>query len=228
MTLAAVTLAAVVPVAVGAVVANLPMVAMAAGLSTLNSGRVLAQFTAGWLAGLTAITAAGLLLVDGVVLASDSAAWVSWLQLALGIALLVAGVRALVSRIRDGETDEEPGWVRTTRSLTGRKAFGTAFLLGSVNPKNTIIAMSAVSVIVDATDVIPAQIVSAVVFVVVASIGVAAPGLALLTLGDRARRPLTAVVDGFVRHSRIVTVVVLLLLGVYVAVSGILAIGSTD
>lgn len=219
------TLVAAIPIAVGAVVANLPTMAMAAGLSTLNTGPVLARFTAGWLAGLTAVTAVGLLLVDGVVLVSDSAAWVSWFQLLLGLALLMAGIRALLVRVRSGRSDEEPGWVRATRTITGRKAFGTAFLLGSVNPKNSIIALSAVAVIVDATDAVLVQIGSAIVFVLVSSLGVAAPGLAMLIFGERARRPLSTFVDGFVRHSQIVTIVVLLLLGVYVIAGAVVDLG---
>lgn len=220
------SLTAAMPIALGAVVANLPTAAMAAGLSTLNTGAVLARFTAGWLAGLSSVTALGLLLVDGAVAASDSAAWVSWLRVVLGLTLLALGVRKLVQKMQNTGGSDEPGWVRATRTLTGGKAFGTAFLLGSANPKSSIIALSAVAVIVDATPAVWMQIAAAIVFVAVSSVSVAAPGLAILVLGDRARTPLTRFVDGFVRRSRIITIVILLLLGAYVAANGLAEIGS--
>ena len=207
---------AVLPLAVGAVFAHLPITAMAAGLSTLNTGRVLARFTAGWLAGVAAVTAAGLLLVDTAVLVSDSSAWVKWLNLILGVGLMALGARRLVGRLRSGPASEEPGWVQTARALTGGRAFATAFLLGSVNPKSAIIALSAVAGIVDATSVVAVQITAAVVFVAVSSLGVAAPALALLVFRDRARKPLDAFVGGFVRHSDIVLTVILIALGLYV------------
>lgn len=212
---------AALPFAVGAVLAHLPTTAMAAGLSTLNTGTVLARFTAGWLAGVAAVTAAGLLLVDTAVLAVDSSAWVRWLRLALGIGLIALGLRRLFGLVRHGPATDEPGWVRSARGLTGGKAFATAFLLGSVNPKSVVIALSAVAVIVDATTVVTAQIVAAVVFVAVSSLGVAAPALALLVFGDRARRPLDAFVGGFVRHSDVMMTVILCALGLYVTLNAL-------
>lgn len=212
---------ATLPFAVGAVFAHLPTTAMAAGLSTLNTGTVLARFTAGWLAGVATVTAVGLLLVDTAVVAVDSSAWVRWLRLTLGVGLIALGVRSLLGLVRHGPASDEPGWVRSARGLTGRKALATAFLLGSVNPKSVVIALSAVAVIVDATTAVAAQIVAALVFVAVSSLGVAAPALALLGFGDRARRPLDAFVGGFVKHSDIMMTVILCALGLYVTLNAL-------
>ena len=220
MTLSA-AVAACLPFAAGAVFAHLPTAAVAAGLGSLNTGSVLARFTAGWLAGVAAVTAAGMVVVDTAVLASDSSGWVRWLRVALGLALLVLGVRKLVGRVRNGPAQEEPGWVGTARNLSGGKAFVTAFLLGSVNPKSAVIALSAVAVIVDASSVVAVQITAAVVFVVVSSLGVAAPAVALLVFRDRARRPMSTVVDRFVAYSDVVLIAILLALGLYMTVNAI-------
>lgn len=212
---------ACLPFAAGALFAHVPTTAVAAGLASLNTGPVLARFTAGWLTGVTAVTAAGIVLVDTAVLASDSSGWVRWLGFALGIALLLLGARTLVQRMRSGPAQHEPGWVDTARNLGGRQAFVTAFLLGSVNPKSAVIALSAVSVIVDASSVVAAQITAAVVFVLVSSLGVAAPALAMLVSPARARRAMSAVVDRFVAYSDVVMIVILLALGLYMTVNAL-------
>ncbi|MDV6302076.1 MULTISPECIES: GAP family protein [Rhodococcus] len=212
---------ACLPLAAGALIAHLPTTAMAAALATLNTGSVLARFTAGWLVGVTVVATAGLVVVDTAVVASDSSAWVRWLRIALGVALLILGARKLIERVRHGPAREEPGWVDRARRLDGGRAFATAFLLGSVNPKSVVIALSAVAVIVDASSAVAVQAAALVVFVVVSSVGVAAPALALLVFRDRARRPLNAIVDGFIAHSGLVLAVILLGLGTYMTLNAL-------
>ncbi|KZF02884.1 MULTISPECIES: GAP family protein [unclassified Rhodococcus (in: high G+C Gram-positive bacteria)] len=201
---------ACLPLAAGALIAHLPTTAMAAALATLNTGSVLTRFTAGWLVGVTVVGTAGLVVVDTAVVASDSSAWVRWLRIALGVALLILGARTLIGRVRN-----------RARRLDGGRAFATAFLLGSVNPKSVVIALSAVAVIVDASSAVAVQAAALVVFVVVSSLGVAAPALALLGFRDRARRPLNAIVDGFIAHSGLVLAVILLGLGTYMTLNAL-------
>ncbi|MHA7240799.1 GAP family protein [Arthrobacter sp. TMS1-12-1] len=217
-------LPAVLPIAVGGMLASLPVVAMAAVLGTVAGRVVLRSFTLGWLVGVLAVGALGLLLADIVTFASGSAAWLAWLRVALGVALVALAGRSFLRRPR-GEADREsPTWMTALEGMGAGRAFGMAFLLGSVNPKNVVIVFSGVAAIVAQTPNLGAQFAVLTVFVVVASLGVVAPLAALTLLGDRAARPLERFVDWFARNSRVVLAIVILLLGVVVLAGGVAAV----
>jgi len=209
---------AALAVGVGALAASVAVVAMAAVLATVSTRAVLARFTAGWLAGVAGVAVVGLLLVDVAVFAVEGAGWLAWLRLLLGVLVVLLGARKIAGRLRsgrgDGSTPSEPGWMQTMRGISGAKAFVTALLLGSVNPKSAAIALAAVSAVVEATPVVGEQIVALAVFVVVGSVGVAAPLVALAVAGERAAAPLRVFVGWFARHSDLVLGAILLLLGV--------------
>ncbi|MDH6238075.1 GAP family protein [Cryobacterium sp. CG_9.6] len=214
-------LVAVLPFALGALVASLPVVAMAAVIATLNFRPVLRSFTAGWLAGLLTTGVLALVLTGAVTLATDSVAWASWLRVVLGAALVALGVRRFVTRARRGEERTEPKWVPVMQNIRPGRAFGVAFLLGSINPKNALIVLAAVAAIVNASSAVVEQFVGLFVFVVVASLGVVAPAVALRMRGDRAAAPLHSFVDWFARHSDLIIAAVLLLLGLLVLSAGL-------
>ncbi len=205
-------IAGVLPIAVGMLLASVPVVAMAAVLATLNTRAVLSRFTAGWLVGVVLMCAVGLLLADVAIFATDSSAWVAWVRLALGVVVAVLGIRKLVSRIRAGAATGEPSWMATMRAITAPKAFAAGLALGSVNPKSAAITLSAVAVAAESTAVVGEQIAALVAFAVVGSLAVAAPLVAIAAVGERAARPLEAFVGWFARHSDVVLAVVLLAL----------------
>lgn len=214
-------LIAMLPIAVAAIVASIPVVAMSAVLVTLNSRAVLAAFVAGTVAGLLSASLVALVAVDGVTLVADSPVWLVWLRMLLGLALVGLAVRKFLGRARPGEAVTTPAWVGSMSTIGRKKAFGVAFLLGSVNPKNVLIVVSTVSAVVYATSAVGAQVLTMVVFSVIASLGVAAPLIAVLVAGDRVQRPLTTFVSWFARYSNVVMSVVLLLLGLYVLLNAL-------
>ncbi|WP_043443006.1 GAP family protein [Arthrobacter sp. L77] len=218
-------LGAVLPIAVGGMLASLPVVAMAAVLGTIAGRGVLRRFTLGWLVGMLAVGTLGLLLADVVTLASDSAAWLAWLRIALGVALIALAARAFVRRPRGDAARASPKWMTTLEGMEAGRAFRMAFLLGSVNPKNVVIVLSGVATIVAQTGDVGTQFAVLLVFVLVASLGVLAPLAALTLLGDRAARPLERFVGWFAHNSQVVLASVILLLGVVVLSGGLAALG---
>ncbi|MBG6225092.1 threonine/homoserine/homoserine lactone efflux protein [Arthrobacter sp. CAN_A2] len=218
-------LGAVLPIALGGMLASLPVVAMAAVLGTVSGRNVLRSFTLGWLVGMLLVGTLGLLLVDVVTFASESAAWLAWLRIALGVGLIALAARSFLRRPRGDARRESPKWITTLEGMGSVRAFRMAFLLGSVNPKNVVIVLSGVAAIVGQTQDVGTQIVVLVVFVVVASLGVLAPLVALALLGDRAARPLERFVDWFTRNSQVVLASVILLLGGLVLSGGLAALG---
>jgi threonine/homoserine/homoserine lactone efflux protein len=69
--------------------------------------------------------------------------------------------------------------------MTAAKAFVLALPLPSVNPKHLVMVVAGATVIADATARVHEQVIALVVFVVVASLGVAAPAVVGRVLGDR-------------------------------------------
>lgn len=220
------TLIAVFPIALGAAAASLPVIAMAAVLATLNSRTVLLTFTAGWVTGVFVTTVITLGLVDGAIEVTDSSDWIAWLRLALGIVVLGLAARKFISYTRQATTTDDPSWMVSMRRTTDRQAFGIAFLLGSINPKNLVIVVAAVSAITSTSMVAVHQIAGVILFTIIASLGVAAPAIAIAIAGERATVSLSAFVQWFARHSDVVLGIVLLVLGLMVALNGLSAIRS--
>lgn len=212
---------AVLPYALGALAASVPVAAMAAVLATVSSRAVLVRFTSGWVVGLTATSTLAVLLFDGVAGRSGSSDWMSWLRVLLSVVLVLLAVRKLVSRVRSGPPAGEPSWLTSLRDTTPGRAFLLAALLGSVNPKNATIVLSAMSAVLASTTVPAEQVLPVLLFVSVASLGVLAPVVALQLRGERAEASLEAFVAWFVRSSDLVMVVVLLGLAVMVGSAGL-------
>ena len=94
------------------------------------------------------------------------------------------------------------------------KAFGLAAVLSSVNPKNLVLCLSGGAAIATAApDDVSAAVVAAVVFAVVATIGVAAPVVVYLTTGDRAEAILADLKTWMVEHNAVIMAVLLLVIG---------------
>ncbi|HEV7950670.1 MAG TPA: GAP family protein [Glaciihabitans sp.] len=211
----------VLPIGLGALLASIPVAAMSSVVATVNTRSVLASFIGGWVTGILAVATLTILLIDVSVVATDTATWVIWLRIALGLVLAGLGARQLIRRLRGNGSEAEPAWLTSLRTITHRGAFVTAFVLGSVNPKSLVIVVSAVATIASATQLIAEQVVAIVIFTAVASLGVAAPALALIVGGDRAAEPLTQFVAWFTRHSEVIISLVLITIGVLIAADAI-------
>ena len=110
--------------------------------------------------------------------------------------------------------------------MPARKAFGLALLLATLNPKNVVIVVAGATAITEATPVPSSQVVALLGFTIVGSLGVAAPVIATVVLGDRAERVLAPADQWMTRHSATIVSAVLVVLGVVVATNGFLAVGG--
>lgn len=208
---------AVLPVALALVLAALPVVVVPVTLAAKGSHPAARAFPVGWFAGL--FVAGGLLLLLAEVVTFSGGGggpWIAYLRIAVGVVLVVLGLRKWLAR---GEA-ETPAWMAGLSEMPARKAFGLAFLVASVNPKNLVVVVAAASVIADVTTLPVEELLALVVFALVGTLGVAAPALATAVLGERAA-PALAAVDGWMtRHATALVAVVLVALGIYVAAKG--------
>jgi threonine/homoserine/homoserine lactone efflux protein len=209
------------PIAVGLLLAAIPMVIVAVLLVIKRPAAVAVAFLAGWVLGLAVVGGVVVAVADLLTLPAQSPWWANCIKIGLGVVLLVMAARKWRARPRSGEQATVPKWMAATETITGGKAFGLALLLASVNPKHLVLVVAGATVIADATPRVHEQVIALVVFVAVASLGVAAPAIASRVLGERSGAVLAAADRWMTAHNATIMAVVLAVLGTVMVVNGV-------
>ena len=146
------------------------------------------------------------------------------LRIVLGVALVVAAVRKVRQRRGATGDGELPGWMNGISGFAPPKAAATGLAIGALNPKNLAMAVAA-SLVIGAASLTAGQTATVmVVYVVVASLGVAAPLALTLVLGERSTAILTEWRAWLGRNNDAVMAVIYLLFGVVLIGKGIAAL----
>ncbi len=210
------------PIAVGVLISPMPIVALVLMLVSRRAGSNGAAFVAGWLSGIFVLGTLVALLVGAAGSGdADTPTWASLLKIVLGALLLLLAVRSWRGRPEEGEPAPTPSWMAALDEFNAFKAFGTGVLLGSVNPKNLLLVVSAASTIATATAVTGERIVAMAVFTFVASLGVLVPFGIYLVAGERATRLLEGIKAWMIAHNAAIMTVLLLVLGVKMLGDGV-------
>lgn len=212
------------PIAVSFVFVAAPMIILAVLLVIKRPPKVTGAFLAGWMLGLAVVGGIVIVIEDLVTLASEPAWWASGIKIALGIALIVLAIRKWRARPRGDDEPTVPKWMAAADTITAGKAFVAALLLASVNPKHLVIMIAGATVIADATARVHEQVIALAVFIVVASLGVAAPAIISLVLGDRSGLVLAATDRWMTANNAVIMAVVLLVLGAILIGNGVTAL----
>ena len=205
----------VLPLAVAIAIFPVPVIAVVLLLATEGGRLKGVAFVLAWFAGLVAVGGLVLLLAGGADASEggERAPWVDVLLLGLGLLLLAAAVRQWRDRPAEGEEPPTPGWMRTVDDFTAAKAGATGFALAALNPKNLALTAAAAAEIAGVGLAAGEQIAVLLAFAVLASLGVLAPLVLSLTLGDRARGPLAGARDWMGRQNAAIMSVLFLLIG---------------
>jgi hypothetical protein len=134
--------------------------------------------------------------------------------LLLGLAFLALAFKQWQGRPRAGEEPEMPGWMKGIEDLTPAKAFGLAFLLASLNPKNLILIFGAGVTMAQAGLDGAEQWLVLGVFTAVASVSVVGPVVYYWVAGKAAERQLETVRVWLIANNATVMAVLLLVFGV--------------
>lgn len=213
---------AALPIALGTILAALPVIAVPLLLVTRPDRRPLRAFLAGWLGGFLALGLVVIAFADVVLLAGRPADFgLESLRVALGAGLLLLAWRKWQKRPLPGQDPETPGWMRRFDSITppGAAAIGAA--LATLNPKNAVLAATGALAIATATPHPPAQAGAFLLHTLVASAGLLAPWLAVALFGNRAAAPLDRLRDLVARHNATVMAAVLGAIGAIVIVTAV-------
>jgi threonine/homoserine/homoserine lactone efflux protein len=214
------------PVAVGVLISPLPIVAVVLMLVSERARANAGAFLVGWFVSVLVVVGLVAVLAGSAVPDDEGTPlWAAIVKIVLGLLLLLVAVKQWRGRPREGVEPETPKWMAAIDGFTPGKALGLAVLLSAVNPKNLLLVVSGGAAIAAAapgdTD---AQVVAAVVFALVASVGVVTPLVIYLAMGDRAAAVLDGLKTWMIQNNAVIMAVLLLVIGAKMIGDGISAL----
>ncbi|GAA3203937.1 GAP family protein [Rhodococcus baikonurensis] len=214
------------PIALGLLFVSMPMAVIVLVMITAGAHRGAASFLLGWVLGISAVVAVTIVIADYSFAESESesaqsSVWSSVVRIVLGLVLFGLAFKQWRARPKDGSDPTVPKWMKSIDGLTPRKAFGLAFLSAAVNPKNAALAVSGAATIAVATNVVAQQIVAAVIFTIIASVGIASPILVKVFSGKRADDILVSAKAWMTANNAVMMAVILVILGATVLGEGL-------
>lgn len=206
--------------AVGVAISPVPIIAVILMLFSKAAKVNSISFLVGWIIGLLA---AGMIVLALGISSSDGAPSTAsgWIKVAIGALFVVLGVKQWKGRPKKGETATTPGWMSSIDDFSAAKAFGVGVLLSGVNPKNLGLTIAAAATVGGAGLSSGDEIIVMIVFVVIASLTVAAPVVLNLILGSKAEHTLTEMKEWLIDNNATVMSVLFVVLGAKVLGAGI-------
>jgi threonine/homoserine/homoserine lactone efflux protein len=217
----------VLSLAVGVSLSPVPIIAVVLMLGTPRARANGPAFVLGWIVGL-AIVGAIILAVAGGAGADDGgepATWVDWVKIVLGALLLLVAVRQWRGRPHEGEDAALPKWMQTIDQFTPGRSFGIAAALSGINPKNLLLTIGAATAIAQAGLDTGEQAVTLGVFILVGTLGPAAPVAVYFALGKRATKPLDELKTWMGANNTAIMAVLCLVIGAKLIGDGISGLG---
>ena len=114
-----------------------------------------------------------------------------------------------------------PKWMAGIDSFSPGKAFGLAFLLAGVNPKNLLLSVGAGTAVAALGISTGNAVVSLIVFVLLGSSTIGVPVVLYLTGGDKAKAQLDSMKGWLTVHNAAVMTVLFLVFGIDLIAKGL-------
>jgi hypothetical protein len=211
------------PLAVGIALSPIPIIAVVLMLTSRKARVNGPAFVLGWLVGL-GIVGVVVLFLAGTGSASQSgspAAWVSWVQIVLGVLLLLVAARQFQGRPHGDEQPHMPKWMATIENTKPAAATGLAVVLSGANPKNLVLAVGGAASIAQTGIPGGQQAVAYLVFALIGTLGVGIPVVIYFVMGERSERLLAGLKDWMSAHNAVIMAVLCLIIGVKLIGDGI-------
>jgi threonine/homoserine/homoserine lactone efflux protein len=215
----------ILPLALGIAISPIPIIAAILMLLSPRARVTSVGFLLGWVVGIL-IAVIVFTLLSSLIPAADpnaSKPITGVIQIILGLLLLLVAARQWRSRPRAGEEPHLPKWMQAIDTITFGRAFGLAFILAAVNPKNLLMAASAGVTVGSAALNVGSQIVVIAIFTVLAASTVLVPVVGYLIAANKLRGPLESLHRWLAAENAIIMAVLLLVIGVVLIGKGIAA-----
>lgn len=218
----------ILPLAIGVAISPVPIIGVVLMLASMRARANGPAFLVGWIVGLAALGTVVMLVSSGANASTTGgpATWEGIVKLVLGLLLLLVAAAQWRGRPRGDSQPQLPKWMNAIDRITAAKAFGMGALLAAVNPKNGLITIAAGAAIAQTGTSGSQQAVALAVFVVIASIGVAAPVAIYFLMGDRAPALLDDLKTWLAANNAAIMTVLLLVIGVKLIGDGISGLSS--
>ena len=209
-------ISAILGFAVGVAVSPVPIIAVILMLFSERARVNGPIFLVGWVVALTVVSGVAYAVADGgdASTSTTSADTIAWGKIVFGLLFLALSVRTWRKRPAPGAEAEMPPWMAGIDGFTPLKALVLGVLLSGVNPKNLMLAIAAGTALATLGLSTGQAIGSLLVFVVLASLTIAAPVLYYLLGGQKAKDALTELKGWLSVHDDAVMTVLFLVLGV--------------
>lgn len=204
----------VLPMALGIAISPIPIIATVLMLMAPKARTASLAFAAGWIVGIATVVTAFVLVASTLAGGDDKSqgAVVGVVKLLLGLGLLFLAVRQWRGRPEPGVEAELPGWMEAVDSMGAGRAAGLAFFLAALNPKNLLLSAAAGLAMGQGEQ----QVLTVVIFVLLAGLSVAGPVVAYQVASERMKPALVSLRGWLVQNSATVMTVLLAVLGTVV------------
>ncbi len=212
----------ILPLALGVAISPIPIIAVILMLFSSRARTNGPSFLAGWVLGLVLVCAIVSVIASTLDVGTDSSAsdGTSTLKVALGLVLIIAGVRRWRHRPAPGAEEPMPKWMAAVDTVTPVKAVGLGVLLSGVNPKNLLLAVAAAATVAQANLSTSDTVITLAVFVVLSSLTIAVPVVFYLLGGDHAKTTLEGWKVWLAANNATVMALLFLVFGVVVFARG--------
>jgi threonine/homoserine/homoserine lactone efflux protein len=214
------------PAAVAIALSPFPVIGIVLVLAGPHGRASGVSFAAGWLVGLSVVTAVVTLVFGGAEEAeSTTAAIAGWGRVIAGAGLIVLGLRKWRARPRPGEAFDPPAWMSSLDAVAPPRALALGLGLAGANPKNFVLAAAAATSMAQVGVEGATMVVAIGVFVLVGSASVLGAVIVRFIGGARGAAMLEAVRGFMVTNAAVITMVVLVLIGAKVLGDGLNGLG---
>ncbi len=216
------------PFAIGLAIIPIPIIAVILMLLSARAGANSTAFLGGWVVGVAGASVVLLVLSSQSDTGSSGAPSTrsSVIKLILGALLVLLAARSFNKRPRAGEQAELPKWLESIDSFTPTKAAGLGVVLSAANPKNLLLIAGAMVAVSQYKLAVGEEAIVVLVFVLIASITVAAPVIIYRVGGAKAQRLLEEMNTWLGQNSAVVMAVLLLVIGVVLIGKGITGLSA--
>lgn len=210
-----------IPAAIGIAVSPLPIIAILLMLMSKRAKSNSIMFLLGWVIIQIAISIIVLGLAErgDVGPGHEPTRIALYIQLGLGLLLLVLAAKNWSHRPKSQRTPAMPKWLQTVDTLKPGGAFGLAFILGGVNPKNLTLAIAGMLTIAEANASDTTTYTSVAVFIAIASASMLLPVMYYLIAQKQAARTFTRMKGWLARYNSIIMAILFFVLGLKIIVT---------